>query len=144
MPSTAPLPLRGIPDSATSRFLVYDYTGRKARAVYDSLDTFYLSLAASFYFKGYRLTLFLAHALWNLIPSRPCRSSGLTIFPHSPQTIGCRFIHRSLIFSRHTEQKVLSFCAFLLHETQSPRRLCRPWYRFFRSCCVIPLHSATT
>jgi len=120
--------------------LSYDYTGRKDRAVYDALDTFYLSLAASSYFRGYCLALFSAHALWNLIPSRPCRSSGLTIFPHSPQTRGCRFIHRSLIFPRHTEQKVFPFWAFLLHQAQSPRRLCRSWYRLFRSSCGIPNH----
>ena len=62
----------------------------------------------------YPLVLFCAHALWNLIPSRSCRSSSVTIFSHSPQIIGCRFIHRSLIFPRHTEQKSLPFWAFRL------------------------------
>jgi len=37
----------GMPDSAAIRLLLYDYIGRKDRAVYDALDTFYLSLAAS-------------------------------------------------------------------------------------------------
>ncbi len=73
-----------------------------------------------------------------------CFRSSVTIFPHSPQIIGCRFIHRSLIFPRHTEQKDLSFWAFLLHQAQSPRRLCRSRYRLTLSRCVIPLHSNAT
>jgi len=92
----------------------------------------------------YPLALFSAHALWNLIPSRSRRSFRVTIFPHSSQIIGCRSIHRSLIFPRHTEQQVLPSWAFRLHPTQSPSRLCRSRYRLIRSCCVIPLHSNAT
>ena len=69
LPSTAPLPLRGIPDIAPFQLLLSDYMKRKVQVVYAALDTFYLYLAEpshlkDFYPKAlYAAFLLLAHSV---------------------------------------------------------------------------------
>ncbi len=74
MPSTAPLPLRGIPDIAPFQLLLSDYMKRKVQVVYAALDTFYLYLADLSHLKDFYpkvlYAAFLPHvlAVYHLAP----------------------------------------------------------------------------